>query len=194
MRVMVIMLLILLNQITFSGVPQNSSAPFPKYSTQLNKSLQNVFHQGADVQWIKIGLSTTIKTRLKNHLRIKKTLPDTIILGKIDYQNQPYWVILDEAPSKTRTFLYALYLTRTGKIFDVDVLIYRENYGYEIDHPAFRKQFRGKQKAREIIFGRNIQNITGATISARSLTYAIQDWLKIFEAIRSQLPDKEENE
>jgi len=164
-----------------------------RYKSRVDQSLQEVFTQTIPYRMKKFLIPPDIKKKLQKQLRIKKVLPDTLILGEINYNGSRYYLIVDEAPSKTKSFLYALYLTGEGKVFNVDVLIYRENYGYEIDHPAFRKQFQGKTKAREIIFGRNIQNITGATISARSLTYAVQDWLKIFAWLKPQLQNGEEN-
>ncbi|MCB0261140.1 MAG: FMN-binding protein, partial [Calditrichaeota bacterium] len=67
------------------------------------------------------------------------------------------------------------------------VLIYRENYGGEIDYPAFRKQFRGKQRPQELVLGRSIQNISGATISVRSMTLATRDLLSLFARLNPDI-------
>src|SRR5882672_9574589 len=73
------------------------------------------------------------------------------------------------------TFLVAT--DTTGALRDVDILVYREPYGGEVAYEAWRKQFRGKTAADPLIVGRDVRSISGATISANSVTLGVRSAL-----------------
>lgn len=135
------------------------------------------------VQWNKVVLPEDAKASLKGKLKIKNSIPDTIHVGVIRDGKTIHYLIPDIAPSRSEEFSYVLFFDESKSITGVDVLQYRENYGNEIDYPFFRKQFKDKQDPDKIIFGRTIQNISGATISVRSITYSIHDLLLILNQI-----------
>ena len=149
----------------------------------LATSLQSVIETDAPVQWDYWPLKERINNQLIGQLKFKKHLPDSVPVGIIRSGDRKIFLLLERAPSKTETFDYALYLSEEGRILAVDVLIYREPQGSEIDFPAFRKQFVGKNNPRKIIPGRTIQVISGATISSRSITYSVRDLLVIFQKL-----------
>lgn len=153
--------------------PDALSAPL------LRESVEAVLGPGRDVTWKAVPLSAQDRAALRPKLKNTLNLPDTLYVGRVQTDEGMRYLIPDTAPSKSETFSYVLYLDDTGAIVDVDVLKYRENYGYEIDYPLFRRQFHGKKKPKALIFQRTIQNISGATISARSLTYAVRDLLTL---------------
>lgn len=147
----------------------------------LQESIDAVLGSSRPVTWQTISLSGIDQDKLR--LRQRKTLPDTLYIGRLKTDDGIRWIIPDIAPSKSETYSLLLYLDEEKKIVDVDVLKYRESYGNEIDYSFFRRQFHGKSKPKEIRFGRSIQNISGATISARSMTYAVHDLLSIVNTI-----------
>jgi len=136
-----------------------------------------------EVIWTSIPLGPRLKKSLEPSLKRRRPLPDSLYIGRVNSPDGWRYLIPDEAPSRTETFSFILYLDVSGAIIDVDVLQYRENYGNEIDYPIFRKQFRGRKKPEDILFRRSIQNISGATISARSITYAVHDLLILVDAV-----------
>jgi Na+-translocating ferredoxin:NAD+ oxidoreductase RnfG subunit len=149
----------------------------------LKESVEAVLGNGQQIDWIKKPITPEIKQSLKDKLKIKSTLPDTLYLGKVQTDGGARYIIPDIAPSKSEKYSYVLYLKDSKEIVDVDVLEYRENYGYEIDYSFFREQFQGKKSPQELRFKRTVQNISGATISARSLTYSVHDLLALIQKI-----------
>ncbi|GAB4375412.1 MAG: hypothetical protein Kow0042_20790 [Calditrichia bacterium] len=113
-------------------------------------------------------------------------LPDTLYYYQIKTSPQNIYLMINEAPSKTSHFTFAISFSPEGSILSVDILEYREDRGGEIRNPSFRRQFEGKSNPKKIVFGRSIQGISGATISSRSLTYAVRDMLSLFQFIRKQ--------
>lgn len=163
-------------------------APGEISSELMSESIEAVLGKGVTVQWIQQPLADEVRTSFKEQLRIKSvsSLPDTLYIGKARTDDGYRYLIPDIAPSRSEHYSYILYLKPDKSIADVDVLKYRENYGYEIDYPFFREQFHGKKDPDELQFGRSIQNISGATISARSLTYSVHDLLTIIQQISLQ--------
>lgn len=92
---------------------------------------------------------------------------------------------IGNAPSKTATFDYIV-------IFDIDfiitksaVLVYREEYGGEISSTRWLKQFTGSSSTSpELKYNQDIIPISGATISVRSMTKAMNDLLKSIRILK----------
>jgi len=78
------------------------------------------------------------------------------------------------------TFLVAV--DPAGRLRDVDILVYREPYGGEVAYEAWRKQFRGKGPDAPLVVGRDIQGISGATISVNAVTAGVRRAVADFAA------------
>lgn len=152
-------------------------------SNLLKESVKAVLGSQKPVDWKKITVDSNSVKKIRKQFKAKLTIPDTLYIGKITIESKKTYIIPDIAPSRSEEFSYLLFINSSKEIVGVDVLEYRENYGYEIDYPFFRNQFKGKEKADRIVFGRTIQNISGATISARSLTNSIHDLLLMLNEI-----------
>ena len=88
------------------------------------------------------------------------------------------YAFIDKAPSKTDAFDYLIIIDTNLIIKKANVLIYREDYGAEIGSRRWLKQFIGKSSSDHLKYEREIIAISGATISARSMTIAINTFLK----------------
>jgi len=82
-----------------------------------------------------------------------------------------------KAKSKTDDFDYLVLFDADLVIIKSKVLIYREDYGGEIGSKRWLKQFIGKTQNDKLKYGDNIAAISGATISVRSMTKAVNDLL-----------------
>ncbi|MBQ0785939.1 MAG: FMN-binding protein [Oceanihabitans sp.] len=82
-----------------------------------------------------------------------------------------------KAPSKTDAFDYLVLLDPELIVLKTKVLIYREDYGGEIGSRRWLKQFTGKTQGDTLRYNDNIMAISGATISVRSMTNAMNNLL-----------------
>jgi hypothetical protein len=57
---------------------------------------------------------------------------------------------------------------RTATLQDLQVMVYREPYGKEVGERRFSRQFAGKTSADPLTLGKDIEAISGATISSAS--------------------------
>ena len=100
---------------------------------------------------------------------IKKILKDTYHLPIIKYWkagNKVGFVL--EAIGK-HEFITTGYIVENNKIIDAKVLVYRENYGYEIEHDYFLDQIRGNSIKKNGKLVKSIANISGATLSVKAM-------------------------
>ena len=96
------------------------------------------------------------------------------------------YAYLSKAPSKTAQFDYFVLLDNDLIVLKSKVLIYREEYGGEIGSTRWLKQFIGKKGGDDLRYGDNIVAISGATISVRSMTNAMNDLLKSLKILHSK--------
>ena len=94
---------------------------------------------------------------------------------------------VDNVKGKTQFITYLVAVQAKGVVQDIDVLAYRESYGGEIAYESFRKQFRQKTAADKLQPGRDIKNISGATISVRAITDGVRKIIATFELVHLRL-------
>lgn len=91
-----------------------------------------------------------------------------------------------KAPSKTAQFDYLVLLDKDLVVIKTKILMYREEYGGEIGSKRWLKQFIGKSGNDKLIYGDNIMAISGATISVRSMTNAMNDLLESLKILQDK--------
>jgi Na+-translocating ferredoxin:NAD+ oxidoreductase RnfG subunit len=121
------------------------------------KSVERIFGKGARVDTLKVDSATV--------LRVSKagTLLGFARVRNVKGKEQPI------------TFLVAI--DSADALRDVDILVYREPQGGEVAYEPWRKQFRGKTASAPLRVGKDIRNISGATISSNSVTLAVRQTL-----------------
>lgn len=96
------------------------------------------------------------------------------------------YAYLGKAPSKKKEFDYVVMFDNNLIIKKSKVLIYRENYGQQIGTQRWLKQFIGMSPSSEVNYGENVAAISGATISASSMTRAVNKVLKTMKILQEE--------
>ena len=105
-------------------------------------------------------------------------------LFKINYnQNLIGYAFVEKAPSKTDEFDYLVLFDANLIIKKAKVLVYREDYGGEIGSRRWLKQFIGRTKTDRLQYEKDIIAISGATISANSMTIAVNNLLQTIDKL-----------
>jgi len=91
------------------------------------------------------------------------------------------WFLVDEVLGKHELITYALGIGTDGRVRGVEILEYREAYGYQIRNKEWRGQFVGRTSTDSLELDRDIKNISGATLSCRHVTDAIKRLLALHE-------------
>ncbi|WP_340075082.1 FMN-binding protein [Leptobacterium sp. I13] len=139
---------------------------------KVDKEIKDVFQVDAfftqDIE-ISEDIKTTLPIEIKDNNFFKVLNNEKHTLG---------YVFFGIAPSKTAEFDYLVVFDENLIIQRAKVLVYREEYGGEIGSKRWLKQFIGKTEHDELEYQKNIAAISGATISVRSMTNAVNDLLK----------------
>jgi FMN-binding protein len=89
--------------------------------------------------------------------------------------------IVDEVVGKHEFITYAIGLNADGTVKQIEIMTYRESYGYEVRNPDWRAQFVGKNASAPLKLNKDIKNISGATLSCRHIADGVKRILATYE-------------
>ena len=155
------------------------AAPLPKKSERIYATLpealyqvfpnstrvvsQNVSLSSSDRRWVGSQLGMSFSSQSANDI--------VMYQGFNDQQGLGMAFIINEQ-GKYYPITMMIHITPTFELGDVVVMIYREKIGRGIRKRRFIKQFIGKTKDDPLMVSRDIDGITGATISSWSVATA----------------------
>jgi Na+-translocating ferredoxin:NAD+ oxidoreductase RnfG subunit len=87
---------------------------------------------------------------------------------------------VDSVIGKHDLITYAVALGADGTVRQVEILEYREAYGGEVRNAHWRGQFVGRHHGDAVRTGRDIQNISGATLSCTHVTDGVRRLLATY--------------
>ena len=93
------------------------------------------------------------------------------------------WVIVDEVLGKHEFITWVLALNADGSVKHLEIMDYRETYGYQVREETWRAQFYGKQHGAKLKLDDDIQNVSGATLSCRHITDGVKRLLSFYELV-----------
>jgi thiamine biosynthesis lipoprotein len=93
-----------------------------------------------------------------------------------------YAVVLNVI-GKERPITFMVGVDPQGRLIGIEVLTYRESRGSEIRSKRFINQFIGKTLDAPLKLGRDIDGISGATLSSRSTAYAVKKALALAHVV-----------
>lgn len=166
-------LVLALTLILFSfGLPQ-------RLQKKVNKEIQKTFNVEV-FDFDAIVIEDSIATQLPSKFGADNLFEIKTEAGLIGY------AYIAKAPSKTDEFDYLVLLDTELIVKKAKVLIYREDYGSEIGSKRWLKQFIGKTQGDDLRYGDNVAAISGATISVRSMTIAMNNFLESLKILHSK--------
>lgn len=132
---------------------------------KLAKSLGRVYGEGAQVDTVRVDTATVYRVSRGGAL-----------LGFAQVRN---------VKGKDQPITYLVAVDSASALKDIDILVYREPRGGEVAYDSWRKQFRGKTTSAPLQVGKDIKNISGATISSNSVTRGVKQTLADLAAWRA---------
>ena len=94
------------------------------------------------------------------------------------------YAYLGEAPSMKDVFDYVVLFNPDLSIKKSKILIYREDHGRQVGSQRWLKQFIGRKSGESLAYGEDIDGISGATISAKSMTLAVSNILESIQVLQ----------
>jgi len=133
----------------------------------------------------------TIPPEIKNkveHEAGQAFYSDAVYIFKIAERDSVISIgILDNVYGKSLPMTFIVLYSTNGEVLSTSVVKYREPYGGGVRLKSWNDQFKGKNSKSGFKIGKDIDSISGATISVRSLTKGIKKLTLLFEVIKDNL-------
>jgi len=153
-----------------------------QFTPRLQEKLDHAVEAGFgaeqfELEWIQVDPSLNQKAAVelggKNLFRVRS---GEALLG---------FGYLGQAPSMKDVFDYVVLFEPDLDVHKAVILIYREDYGRQVGSQRWLKQFIGKKAGERLVYSEDTDGISGATISAKSMTMAVDKVLEGMELIRA---------
>lgn len=95
-------------------------------------------------------------------------------------------LFIDRVVGKHEFITYAVAINPDGKVKGVEIMDYRETFGYQIRGKDWRQTFVGKSAADPVKLDKDIPNISGATLSSKHVTDGVRRVLQTYELLRAK--------
>lgn len=160
----------------FGFIPSKISL---RLQQKLDAAVQTTFEvDNFSLELVEVGDAVNAKTIVElGGENLFKVMQEEVLLG---------YAYLGQAPSMKNIFDYVVLFNPDFSIKKAKVLIYREDYGRQIGSQRWLKQFISKKSGDSLVYGSDVDAISGATISAKSMTKAVNDVLSSIQVLQSE--------
>jgi len=141
---------------------------------EINSIIREEFTNDAEIIFSKYRLLKNQKNEIENKVK-QKFHSDFVYLYKIKNNEKPIgYAILDNVYGKSLPITFLVLFDLKGNIKSSHIVKYREQYGGAVKNKNWNDQFVGRNSDSSFEVGKNINSISGATISVNSVTKGIK--------------------
>ena len=132
-------------------------------------------HYGDSVSVLfkKMPIPPEIKSMAEKNARLHFMLNQIYVWEIFQKDSLVGLAYLDNVKGKSQPITYAVFYDLNGNVIDSHIIKYREHIGGEVANRHWLKQFLGKSTNSDYQVGKNIDGISGATISVNAVTRGI---------------------
>ncbi|MBI3540922.1 MAG: FMN-binding protein [Deltaproteobacteria bacterium] len=139
-----------------------------------SEALKIIFHDSKEITQEEKVLNDVQKQEIEKKIgyKLSKTAWKFYVAksgAKIDG-----YAVIDSEVGKTEPITFLTTIHPDGSVKEVEILVYREPQGSEVHEKRFLKQYEKKKSTDPIRVGQDITNISGATISAHSVSNGVK--------------------
>lgn len=153
------------------------------------RALRDIFPRAAGVQAMPWSPGAAQRAALEAQLRQPLQAAPYDFLAVFDGGRRLLgYALVTEEKGKYRPITFMVGLTPELRVQDVAVMVYRESRGGEVRSKRFLSQYAGKRATDPLQVNRDIINVTGATISVRSINAGVHRVLLLATAALAGRP------
>jgi len=146
-----------------------------------DEALKMMFPKSERIRKDVIRLTSEKKTEIEE--RIGWKFPEEsfeVYIGETGAQIDGY-ALIQNTIGKHKPMTYMVGIDKTGHVLNVELLVFREARGSEVRTKRFNVQYEGKTVSDPVRLNKDIINISGATMSVRSMTAGIKRGLVLVD-------------
>ena len=146
-----------------------------------DEALKLMFPKSGNIRKDLIRLTPEKKAQIED--RIGWKFPEELFevyIGETGAQIDGY-ALIQNTIGKHKPMTYMVGIDHTGHVLNVELLVFREARGSEVRTKRFNVQYEGKTVLDPVRLNKDIINISGATMSVRSMTAGIKRGLVLVD-------------
>ena len=151
---------------------------------------EHLFHlypENTDIRMHILKLDKQMKKEVENQVK-QKFYRDKLYYWTISQDDTTIaYAFLDNVIGKSMPITFLVILNINGNIINTNVIKYREAYGGEVGNKGWLRQFLYRDNNSSYNIGKDINGISGATISVKSMSKGIQKITTLYPLIQNQL-------
>ena len=152
------------------------------------EQVQKAIFQDADnFKLHPVSLTSDQISQIKKSSSTGTPIPDKRIWQVLKADKLVGWFIADEVYGKHEFITYAVGINLDGTVRMIDIMDYRETYGYQVREASWRGQFVGKNASASLKLDKGIDNISGATLSCKHLADGVKRVLTLYDVALKNL-------
>lgn len=145
------------------------------------------FNSNIVLQKIKFTIPPEIKSKIEKQNR-QRFYKDFIYVWKIyDDGNFTAVAMLDNVYGKSMPITFLSIVDEKGVVISTEIVKYREPYGGAVQEESWLRQFKGRNGESSFEVGRDINTISGATISVNSVSTGIKKLVMLYALIKDSI-------
>lgn len=149
--------------------------------------LLSLYLKDTDIRMDILNLDRQIKKEVENQVK-QKFYRDKLYYWTISQAGIIIaYAFLDNVIGKSMPITFMVILNLDGKIINANLVKYREAYGSEVGSEGWLKQFINLNNNSSYDIGKDIDGISGATISVKSMSKGIKKIASLYPLIKNQL-------
>lgn len=172
---------ILLLLLTFAG------NVFASIKNDAETSIKNIFGEESTLDFEKFKPQKTLKNSIEKEVK-QKFFREEVYLWKIAKGDSSLgFAILDNVLGKAMPITFLAIFDKDGKVLSTEIVKYRESIGGQVGNKSWNEQFIGKNAKSSFVVGKDIDGISGATISVNSVSKGIKKLCLLAQVIKEKL-------
>jgi Na+-translocating ferredoxin:NAD+ oxidoreductase RnfG subunit len=149
--------------------------------------LLSLYLKDTDIRMHILNLDQQIKKEVENQVK-QKFYRDKLYYWSISQRDTTIaYAFLDNVIGKSMPITFMVILNIDGNIINANVIKYREAYGSEVGNKGWLQQFINFNNNSDYSNGKDIDGISGATISVKSMSKGMQKITTLYSLIQNQL-------
>jgi len=136
--------------------------------------LAEFFPRSEHVGYRTFALDKSMRARLAQRLGYAPVRDRYTIFVATSHGQIDGYAVVDDEQGLHQPITFATRLSPRGMVERVEIMVYREPRGDEVRDARFRKQFEGKTSQDQLRLNRDIDAVSGATVSSASLAVGVR--------------------
>ncbi|MBC7697833.1 MAG: FMN-binding protein [Bacteroidia bacterium] len=146
------------------------------------EEMQEIMFPNQKLVLVPVVLSDATREKMKE----ASTVREPFKADRVWRNDKGEWFVLDEVVGKHEMIKYAVAINVDGSVKQVRVMDYVESYGYEVAENKWLQQFVGKTGSSTIKLNKDIDNISGATLSSKHISDGVKRVMTLYSLVLKQ--------